>query len=67
VHHRTFHELDRGPVQRSEYGLNWTDGLVQRSAFLERIECVQTCSNVFERCCEISKSNNNVIIIITPG
>jgi len=29
--------------------MNWTDGPVQRSAFLERIECVRTRSNVFER------------------
>jgi hypothetical protein len=33
-----FHEPDRGPVQGSGYWLNWTDGPVQRSPFLECIE-----------------------------
>jgi hypothetical protein len=36
----SFYEPDRGPAQGSGYWLNWTDGPVQRSPFLEHIERV---------------------------
>jgi hypothetical protein len=42
-------EPDHSPVQGSEYWLNWTDGPVQCSPFLECIEHVHTCPNAFER------------------